>query len=181
MGSDKAFLELDGRSLLARALDLLRAVTNETYIVGARETFADFAPVVEDVYPGRGPLGGIHAALSATRTELNLVLAVDTPFLTADLLRFLARQAEDSQALVTVPRAGGRFHPLCAVYRRGFRDAAERALEAGRNKVDALFAGAEVRIIEEVELARLAFSAQMFDNLNSPAEFEDARRRLQAR
>ena len=180
MGRNKAFLKLDGRTLLARALELVRAVATETYIVGPRDEFADFAAVIEDVYPGHGPLGGIHAALCATRTQLNLVLAVDTPFVTLAFLRHLVETAQAGTAQVTVPRAGGRFHPLCAVYRRGFREAAERALQAGRNKVDALFAEVEVRVIEEAELARLAFEAQMFDNLNSPTEWEQAQRRFQA-
>ena len=62
MGADKAFIEFEGRTLLARALDLARSVTSNVCIVGTREKFARFAPVVEDVFRDRGPLGGIHAA-----------------------------------------------------------------------------------------------------------------------
>src|ERR1022692_1796718 len=80
MGADKAFVDYEGRTLLARALDLARSVTADVRIVGSREKFAPFAPVVEDVFRDCGPLGGIHAALRASLTELNLVLAVDTPF-----------------------------------------------------------------------------------------------------
>lgn len=58
MGTDKAFVVLEGRTLLARTLDLARAVTADVRIVGAAEKFAAFAPVVEDVFSGCGPLGG---------------------------------------------------------------------------------------------------------------------------
>ena len=80
MGTDKAFVEYDGRTLLARALDLARSVTPDVRIVGSAEKFAPFAPVVEDIFCDCGPLGGIHAALRSSPTELNVMLAVDTPF-----------------------------------------------------------------------------------------------------
>ena len=73
MGSDKAFLELAGRSLLNRALDLARAVVPDVRIVGDAGKFAAFAPTVSDIYPARGPLGGIHAALTNSTTESNLI------------------------------------------------------------------------------------------------------------
>jgi len=175
MGTDKAFLQFEGRTLLARALDLLRALTPEVRIVGPAAKFAPYGPVIEDVYPGRGPLAGIHAALSVSTTELNLILAVDLPFVSEALLRFIVEQARAADAVVTVPRIAGGYQPLCAVYRRAFVPLAQAALEAGRNKIDALFAATTTRILEEPELSRFAFSAAMFDNLNTP---EDLRRAI---
>jgi len=175
MGSDKAFLQFEGRTLLARALDLLRSLTPEVRIVGPAAKFAPHGQVIEDVYPGRGPLAGIHAALSASTAELNLILAVDLPFVSESLLRFIVEQARAADAVVTVPRIAGGYQPLCAVYRRAFAPLAQAALEAGRNKIDALFAATTTRILEEPELSRFAFSAAMFDNLNTP---EDLRRAI---
>jgi len=175
MGTDKAFLELDGRTLLARALDLLHRLTPEVRVVGPAARFAAYAPVVEDVYAGRGPLAGIHAGLSSATTELNLILAVDLPFVTDSLLRFVVEQARACQAVVTVPRIAGGYQPLCAAYRRAFAHLAQAALESGRNKIDALFASTTTRILEESELSRFAFTAAMFENLNTP---EDLRRAM---
>jgi len=177
MGKEKALLEFAGTTLLERALATLREVTPEAYIVGARERFERFGRVVEDIYRERGPLGGIHAALGASQAEWNIILAVDLPFVTAALLRFLVERARESKAAVTVPRVGERFQPLCAVYRREFGGTAQEALEAGENKVDRLFAPATARIVEEEELARFTFTAGMFDNLNTPGDVERARRR----
>ena len=63
MGQDKAFLQLGGRTLLERALDLSKNAAKGVFIVGSAEKFAAFGPVVEDIHTGHGPLGGIHAAL----------------------------------------------------------------------------------------------------------------------
>ena len=173
MGTDKAFLELDGRTLLDRTLNLLHVLTPKVSIVGPVSKFAAYGPVIEDRYAGRGPLAGIHAALSTSATELNLVLAVDLPSVTESLLRFIVEQARASDALVTVPRIAGGYQPLCAVYRRAFAPLAQAALEEGKNKIDALFAATTTRVLEESELSRFAFSAAMFENLNTP---EDLRR-----
>jgi molybdopterin-guanine dinucleotide biosynthesis protein A len=177
MGTDKAFLELYGQTLLLRALGIARLVAADVRIVGPRDKYAPYAPVVEDMIPGRGPLGGIHAALSATSTDLNLILAVDLPFLRPELLLYLFDRARGSGATVTVPRAGGHLHPLCAVYRRTFRDRAEDALGAGRNKIDPLFQPADTLLVEEADLVKLSFPATMFDNLNTREEYDRAQDR----
>ena len=176
MGSDKAFLELKGRTLLARSLETVRGLTPETIIVGERSKFAPFGFVVEDVFRDRGPLGGIHAALAATATDLNLILAVDLPFVDAALLKYILKQAAGNAAVITVPRTGDGWQPLCAVYRREFGPIAERALLQGRNKIDPLFAEVTAAAIEEADLVRRGFSANMFRNLNTPEEWEQAKR-----
>jgi len=170
MGADKAFVMLDGRTLLARALDLARSVTKDVRIVGEAAKFSSFAPTVEDLFPGCGPLAGIHAALRASSAEWNLVLAVDVPFVSPELLASLIARARDSKAVATVPRSSRGWQPLCAVYRRAFADLAEPALRAGHYKIDALFAGQGILAISEEELLSAGFSREMFRNLNTPEE-----------
>ena len=172
MGRDKAFLQLGDGTLLFRALEVAGAVAEKVRIVGDARKFAAFGQVTEDVYHGRGPLGGIHAALSSSATELNLMLAVDLPLVGPKFLEYLLLRARESAAMVTVPRAGGGLQPLCAVYRRGFAELAERSLREGKNKIDALFARVETQVIEEDELVRAGFSSAMFRNLNTPEELE---------
>jgi molybdenum cofactor guanylyltransferase len=178
MGRDKAFVEYEGRTLLARALDLARSVSSGVWIVGSKEKFAEFAPVVEDVFRDCGPLSGIHAALRGSLTELNVVLAVDMPFVSSAFLEYLithARSAPDEA--VVVPRSEGRRQPLCAVYRREFALVAERALQARQNRIDRLFDEVHTRVIEQEELEDAGFSFAIFRNLNTPEELEAEKRR----
>jgi len=174
MGRDKAFLQLRDETLLAHALKLAGAVAEEVRIVGDATKFSPFGRVVEDVYRNRGPLGGIHAALSASSTDLNLMLAVDLPFVDADFLQYLLSRARESTAIVTLPRAAGGLQPLCAVYRRPFAEIAEEAMRNGRNKIDSLFAKVGTCVIEDDELARAGFSSEMFHNLNTPDDLKKA-------
>jgi molybdopterin-guanine dinucleotide biosynthesis protein A len=177
MGADKAFVTLDGHTLLSQALDLARSVTPDVRIVGDPAKFAPFALVVEDVFRGCGPLAGIHAALRSSQTELNLILAVDVPFVSPALLQYLIKRARSStSAAVTIAQAGGGWQPLCAIYRREFADAAEQSLSAGRYKIDALFEATRTQRITEEELEAAGFSPKMFRNLNTREEVEAVQR-----
>ncbi len=177
MGRDKAVLSLAGRTLLETALAAVRAVTEEVFIVGSPALYGSYAPAIADVIPGCGPLGGIHAALTQTKTEFNLIIAVDTPFLSAGLLRYLVERALVARAVVTAPEVNTFPQPLCAVYSRAFLPIAERALKAGAFKIVPLFPNEGTVLIPEAELAKVAFTAEMFENLNTPEDLERARRR----
>ena len=170
MGADKAFLDFGGETLLARALSVLGAVCDRVAIVGEPARFQEYGVVVADVFSGCGPLAGIHAALANSTAELNLMLAVDMPFVSCELLAFLFATAEKSHAVVAVPRAGNGLQPLCAVYRREFALIAEQALRAGKYKIDAAFSGVATRVVEEDELVAAGFSERNFFNVNTPQE-----------
>jgi molybdopterin-guanine dinucleotide biosynthesis protein A len=175
MGKDKVFLEIDGRTLLQRSLALAASVTHDVRIVGNHEKLSDFKNVIEDVYPNRGPLGGIHAALKSSTAEWNLMLAVDLPFMEPGFLAYLVSTARRSQATITVPRADGGLQPLCAVYRRAFAESAEQALRAGENKIDKLFVPADTLVLEENELKEAGISPGIFHNVNTPHDWEQAK------
>jgi molybdopterin-guanine dinucleotide biosynthesis protein A len=168
MGADKAFLDFAGQTLLDRALAVMGAICDSVTIVGDPAKFAKHGSVVADIFSGCGPLAGIHAALVHSPAELNLMLAVDMPFVSTELLAFLFAVAENNDAIITVPRASKGLQPLCAVYRRSFSTVAEEALRAGKYKIDAAFSSVSIRVIEDVELAAAGFSEQSFFNVNTP-------------
>jgi molybdopterin-guanine dinucleotide biosynthesis protein A len=193
MGRDKAVLQLDGRTLLEHALGTVKQVCGKALILGSRELYGQYdTEVVEDIYPGCGPLSGIHAALTHTRAEFNLMIAVDTPFLSADFLRFMLERAVESRATVTTPEIAGYRQPLCSVYSREFLPIAEKALKPQRTrrntkdegqaksrdyKIVPLFPEGRTLVITEEEMRRFAFTPEMFENLNTPGDLERARRR----
>ena len=175
MGVDKAFVQLEGCTLLAHALALAKNVTSDVRIVGSPQKFAAFGEVVEDEFPQHGPLAGIHAALRASSSELNLMLAVDMPFVEVLFLEYLFQEAARLESvMVTIPRAAGAWQTLCAVYRKPFANLAEQALRQGKNKIDPLFRDIEMRIVEEHELTQQNFSPEMFRNLNTLEELKQA-------
>ncbi len=173
MGSDKALLTLGKQTLLERALRTAAIVASTVFTVGPRERYSRYGNVIEDVFPDCGPLGGIHAALSITQTDLNLMLSVDTPLMSSDFLAWLLEQARASQELIVVPQALGGLQPLAAVYRRPLRAVAEQALKNGDYKIGHLFPLATTRYISEAEIRAASFSPMVFRNVNTSEEYED--------
>jgi molybdopterin-guanine dinucleotide biosynthesis protein A len=172
MGSDKALLLFHGQTLLQRTLQTAAAVVSKTVIVGPKQRYAALGEVIEDIYADCGPLSGIHAALQATDTDLNLVLSADMPLMSSAFLFWLVRQAAATEHLITVPHLLGGPQPLCAVYHREVRQAAEQALKEADYKIAHLFAKAPTRSITEQEIMAAGFSPELFVNINTPGEYE---------
>ena len=167
MGSDKALLTFQGELLVERALRTLRKVCEPVIIAGGVARLATYAPVIPDLNPGNGPLGGIVAALERTTSEWNLFLAVDMPLLPVAALRGLVASF-DRSSLITLAQANGRVQPLCGVYSR-------QSLPVLR----AEFAKGNLRVRAAVE-ATQSFSywqaqdLEWFANVNTPEEFAAA-------
>jgi phospholipid/cholesterol/gamma-HCH transport system ATP-binding protein len=170
MGSDKALLTYRDTTLLQHAIQIASAC-GRSYIVGPHNRYGSFGETVEDIYPGCGPLGGIHAALRATTTELNLILSVDMPLMTSAFLQWLTEQARATPECIVVPDAAGGPQPLCAVYRRVVAHFAEQSLRDDDLKIGHLFSRVPTRIIREQEITAAGFSPEIFRNINTPEEY----------
>jgi molybdenum cofactor guanylyltransferase len=178
MGRPKQSLMLCGETMLGRQYRLLSGACGSVAILGFRENPAnrDF-PAFEDMIPGRGPLGGIYTGLWVTRTEYNLFLGCDLPFMKAEFLRFLCRRGVETGADVTVPICGQvDYEPLCAVYRRRVRGIIRGTLLRGENKTTAFFSGVRCEFIGLQEMARAGFGRWIFTNMNTPSDYEAARK-----
>ncbi len=117
MGRDKAWLEFEGQPLIARSLAVAWELgATEVFISGrvGEDYSALNCPVLFDLEPGFGPLGGIERGLHATTSPLLLVLAVDLPQMTADFLRKLLAKCDSLTGAMA--KLDGRFEPLVAIY-----------------------------------------------------------------
>lgn len=178
MGADKAHLRLGGVTLVARAAEALRAACGKVSVVSSKPDAGSFGlPVVADVYEGRGALGGLHAALAAAETEWVAVLSCDLPFAGAALLRRLASlRAPDLDAVAPL-QEDGRPQPLCAFYARAAcLPPAEEFIRGGELRPRALLSRVRTRWVAFAELSDLEGSAHFFRNVNTPEDYDEARR-----
>ncbi|MGD0892511.1 MAG: molybdenum cofactor guanylyltransferase [Terracidiphilus sp.] len=137
MGEDKALVQFAGRPLVERALETLRAAGLEPSIAGARSSAAiqslkAFAPVVEDMEAGLGPLSGICTALASTDAWRAVFIPVDLPLLPATFVAFLLDHARITGRVVTLASVNGFAQSFPAVVDRAALPALRRELEAGR-------------------------------------------------
>ena len=177
MGKDKTQLIWGRHTLLEQAVCRLRGLADDILVVGSLKDTCCLPGIrqVQDRYKGCGPLGGIHAGLLEAKHEAALVLSCDMPFVTAELTAFLAAKREGFAAIV--PRYGERVEPLCAVYARSCLPVIEDLLQVGDNQVRQVFAKVNTCYVEESELQRFGEVKQLFFNLNTPQEWQEALRR----
>ena len=118
MGSDKALLALEGRTLLERAVATLSAVADRVVLAsGPTPRYADHGlEIALDRWHDAGPLAGLEAALSITPQGFAVVCACDMPRVDARLLGALLSRARDDRADVCLLRTSGGVEPLCGVY-----------------------------------------------------------------
>lgn len=174
-GAPKALVPLGGRSIIERVVDAVRAVTGDVLIV--TNTPALYAhlglPMVPDVFPDHGSLGGIYSGLAAVPGDAAFTVACDMPFLSVEVVRLVASRA--AEADVVIPQIAGQWETLHACYAKACLGPIERRLRLGRLKVIGFFDEVRVLAITEAQIARLCDPAVVFMNVNTPDELDRAR------
>jgi len=182
MGSDKALLPFGGRPLGAWVAHRVQDVCGSAAVVGDPAKYSAWGfRVVEDIFPDAGPLGGIHAALSDSEADLNLIVGCDMPYVSEDFLRALIEIAEQTEAdgvVPTSPEFG--YEPLCAVYKAACLEPVERALRVGRRRISEVFRWLRLRTLPPEEWQPYDPERRLFQNLNTREQYERACRELLA-
>jgi molybdopterin-guanine dinucleotide biosynthesis protein A len=176
LGRDKALLELNGETLLARAVRVLAGVVDEVIVLGPadRADHASGARVIPDERPGDGPLPALATALREMRGERMIAVATDMPLLNPTLLRHIFDRSSGYD--VAVPRAGGRTQQLHAVYARSCLPAIEAQLHQNDLKIDRFFGAVHTLVIEEDEIAAIDPHYLSFRNINTEADWIEVQR-----
>lgn len=173
-GRRKAFLEVAGRPIAERTLELFGRLFPEVLVATDRPGPWAGLPVrcVPDPLPGAGPLAGLVAGLEAAGRPLVFVVAGDMPRLSEALVRELVERARRLPGHALVPRQGGRAQVLHAVYPAAMAPAARAALAGGTRRLTDLLASARVAWLEEDEAAALPGGLESFRDVDTPRDLE---------
>jgi molybdopterin-guanine dinucleotide biosynthesis protein A len=175
LGTEKALIDAGGETLVERVLRHVSLVVERIVLVAndpERYAFLD-VPMVSDVYPGVGTLGGLHAGLAAIETAYGLVVGCDMPFLNPALLRFMISLRAGCD--VVMPRIGRYREPLHAVYARTLAEPMASAIEVGERRVMYALRGARVCYVEQKDIVRYDPQLRSFFNVNEPRDVEQMR------
>ena len=132
-------------------------------------------PWITDIFPRKGPIAGIHAALMNTsRTEI-FVLSCDMPFVNTDVINYMMERAADYDSVV--PVIGGRLQPTAAVYNQSCVPLLTDCLKKDKLKLTRIFDDLNALYLDETDLARFGPVAEVFFNINDLAALDKARNR----
>lgn len=174
-GEPKALIELGGRRIVERVVAAIEHVVDDVLVVtNTPERYAFLGlPMVGDVFPDGGSLGGIYSGLLAAAGDAAFTVACDMPFLRADVVRLVVERAGDGD--VVIPRVGDQLETLHASYAKRCLPHMEERLRAGRLKIVGFFDAVRVVEIPEATVRRLADPTVVFMNVNTPDELAQAR------
>ena len=179
LGRDKALETVNNKYLLQRVVSGLSLFDSNIIIVTAtRQPFPHLTGypklrIVADIYPSKGPLGGIYTGLVTSDSFHNIVVACDMPFLNQALLRYMVQLSADFD--LVIPRWDDMVEPLHAVYSKGGLTAIENLLREGVLSVNELLTLVRVRYVEAEEIDRFDPKHLSFFNVNTEADLEMAR------
>ncbi|MGD9008528.1 MAG: molybdenum cofactor guanylyltransferase [Desulfobacteraceae bacterium] len=179
-GRNKAFLEVGGQSILSRLLKSLQTCFDEIVLVTRQpELYTDYpVRVVEDIYPYRSSLTGIHAGLVNAKAFYTFVVPCDTPFLQPGLIRLLLDQIQPSLDIV-VPYYDNHFQPLCSIYSKRCLPAIESQLDQEDYKIINIFDRMRTKRVTARELKQADPQMLSFYNVNTPDAYEACRNLIQ--
>ena len=179
LGYNKVLEMVGSRSLLEQVISRVASLSSEIIVVATDEQvipkFEDYPDmqVVTDIYPGKGPLGGIYTGLKTSTSVCNLIVAADMPFLNRALLGYMLGMTDGVD--LVAPRIEGQVEPLHAVYMRSCLAAIEKMMKEGVLGVHKLFSRVHVRYIEADEIARFDPEQRSLFNINTKVDLHMAR------
>lgn len=177
MGADKRLLAVGPRTLLERSCAVLCGIFHHVCMVIAQDSEPVDAhiPVIADLIPSCGSLGGIYTGLYQATTQHIFVAACDMPFIHADLVRHMVGQKDDAD--VVLAYWNGRPQPTHAVYSRTCLPVVEELIRGGDLKIQRLMTAPalRVRLIAEDEIRKIDPEGRSFLNVNTPSDLDRAR------
>jgi molybdopterin-guanine dinucleotide biosynthesis protein A len=173
----KPLLRVGTRTILDRQLLALRDAGVHRILLVGRWSHPPVTGVqhVPDVLDASGALVGLYSALLASTMPIVIVMAGDLPFVSPELLGRLADLKPEEDAVV--PRAAGRWHPLCAAYRRRTALRIKARIDRGELRASALVSDLRVHALAGDELTPLDPDGMGLMNVNTPDDLRRADQR----
>ncbi len=177
MGQDKRFLHVGELTLFERSLTVLRAVFQDVLVVIAQDSppLQAEAPVIRDLVPDCGSLGGLYTGLRQAITPYVFVVACDMPFLDPRAVQYVAGLKHDAD--IVMAKRDDTLQPMHALYSRRCLPVMEEMVKAHDLKIQKMVThpSLQVRFITETELSAIDPDGRSFLNINTPSDLEAAR------
>jgi len=171
MGRDKGEIEVQNRTFFSIAVDILENACDEVLIstCSQKPGWKGYRKVCDEIR-GIGPMGGVYSCLRQTNTEMNLVLSIDMPLVTPDLLKALMKEGEGAD--MVVPALGdGMPEPLCALYRKGVAENIHEMILGETYAMHELFPKVRTRILR-IGKEMPFYHPDLFLNVNRPDDLQ---------
>jgi len=173
MGTNKAFLKIDGIRLIDNILAVYQKIFSEIIIVTNDPlSYAEFSEtvIVTDIYKEKGALGGIYTGLFYATYDYSFVAACDMPFINEDFIIYLTGQVGKHD--IIVPELSEGFQPLHAIYSRNCLSHIKKLLILDKLKIAGFYKEVRLLSIPEEKITPFNKDGRLFLNVNTPEDLE---------
>lgn len=165
MGTDKALLQIDGKTLLERTIELCKPICYEILISSNNPKHEKYGyPIIQDEKKNCGPMGGIYSCLKKSETCWNFVISVDSAFLVTRFIQFLISEIDETEAVIPVHKNGKE--PLIALYNKKCLPVIEEKLGLKDYKMHHLLDSVKLKLVNADSW--LLKYPEIFKNINFP-------------
>jgi molybdenum cofactor guanylyltransferase len=171
---EKGLLSFGRHTLIEHIIERLSPIfKNFHLVVNSEEPYRKLGiPLIQDLFPGRGPLGGIYSGLSAIGSH-SFFCACDMPFINCRLVAYMKEMFCGFDAVI--PEFRGNYEPLHALYAPSCIEPMKLRLDQGHSRIISFLDLVQVYPVRH-EVDEFDHEGRTFFNINTPQDYEDALR-----
>lgn len=178
-GRKKALLPFGDTPLIQYQMNEMQKICDEIIVVtNEPRHYLSILPkevrIITDYLPGKGPMSGMHAALSLANYENIWVVACDMPFILSNAAQIMVAKREELACDAVIPVLGGQMHPLHGIYHRNCAELVSAFLHSGKYRLSEM-----IKLLYWMEAGDAFFKQNQLNprcvlNLNTPEEYAKA-------
>ncbi len=173
MGVNKSFLKLGNQTIIERIVDLMKSIFSEVIIITNTPDEYKFLnlPLYEDIYKWKGPLAGIHSALTHSQTEKIFVLSCDVPLMSKEMIEYIIEYKSDKS--IVFCETAGYHQPLVGVYSKKILNDIDNFISKNEMNDKSFHQFLTIVDAEIIHPEKLSFyKDEIFFNVNRPEDYE---------
>lgn len=168
MGTDKGLLTFKNETFVQRIWNILQTISTSVFVITSNKKYSTLGlTIIEDIFPEKGPVGGIHTALHHSVNENVIIISCDAPFVSVEFWEWLLQEHQKSNAEITFPALADKDCPLVGIYTKSLENVFYQAVQNDQLKLRSLISQLKCNVVN----VPTKFEHNLY-NINTPEEYQ---------
>lgn len=168
MGTDKGLLNLNEETFVKRIENTLKLITPDVFVITSNEEYSiQKLNCIQDVFPNKGPVGGIHSALNHSDNENIIIVSCDAPLVSIEFWQWLIQEHQKSNSVIIFPVLVENDYPLIGIYTKNLEEIFFQAIQKEQLKLRFLLRQLKCNAVKVPS----EFENNLY-NINTPEEYQ---------
>lgn len=178
-GKNKALLTFSNERLIERQIRFMKPICDEIIVVtndprSLLPILGNTVRIITDYIPGKGPLSGMHAAFTLSKSSVMWVVGCDMPFISHRAAEWMWKQQQELQCDAVIPYISNKYHSLHGIYHKNCIHAISDLLNQNQYQLKELFKNIRYERIKESQFLEQGIDPQFITAVNTPEDYNEA-------